>query len=111
MALCTSILYLYPLFKSLARAGNKVMTINDVLVTAICDVVLRYFETVGYKGEGPIHFITPLAVPIKYPAKYLDETEGLNSQFCLIGHRLPLVAKTEKNRSFRDLLDQMHHSF
>lgn len=109
-------IYLCPLpvslFKSLAKADGKDMTINDVLAASIGDMVRRYLQTVGYKGKGPIRYTTPLAVPVKNPSKYLDDSEGMCQAYCPISHQLPLLGDADaKTRSFREFLHQTHECF
>lgn len=112
---CYGTIYLCPLpvslFKSLARADGKLMTVNDVLAAAIGETVRRYVKEVGYHGEGPIQFLTPIAVP-KELSDFLDEWEGLNNQYVVLGHSLPLLgAKEASTSSFREMLHSMHSSF
>ena len=89
--------YLCPLpvglFKRLARAKGIHITVSDVLVSCVGDTVRRYLDLVGFEtdSEAAIHFGVPLAVPVKPPTHYLDESKGLNSLFIPTGYELPLA--------------------
>jgi hypothetical protein len=106
--------YLCPLpvglFKRLARAKGIHITVSDVLVSCVCDTVRRYLDLVGFETDceaDAIHFGVPLAVPVKPPTHYLDESKGLNSLFIPTGYELPLA----KSLCFSDLLNLMHDAF
>lgn len=106
--------YLCPLpvglFKRLARAKGIHITVSDVLVSCVGDTVRRYLDLVGFETDSEaadIHFGVPLAVPVKPPTHYLDDSKGLNSLFIPTGYELPLT----KSLSFSDLLNSMHDAF
>ena len=106
--------YLCPLpvglFKRLASAKGFHITVSDVLVSCVGDTVRRYLDLVGFETDSEaaaIHFGVPLAVPVKPPTHYLDESKGLNSLFVPTGYELPLT----KSLSFSDLLNLMPVSY